>query len=45
MRFLQRLTQQLTQVWRGMNVPRRVSLVVLAALCLATVIGVGYRMK
>src|SRR5579871_5362671 len=42
MRFLQRLTQQLTQVWLGMSVPRRVSLVVLAALCLATVIGVGY---
>ncbi len=42
MRFLQRVAEQLKQVWLGMSMARRVSFVVLSALCLAVIVGVGY---
>ena len=42
MRFLQRVAEQLKQVWLGMSMARRVGFVVLSALCLAVIVGVGY---
>src|SRR5947209_3092750 len=42
MEFLQRLRQQLQQIWQGMSAPRRVLFVALTLVCGAIIAGVGY---
>src|SRR5437870_5592437 len=42
MDFLQRLVQQVKAVWLGMSLARRVGLVLLTAVCVAAIAGVGY---
>ncbi len=42
MDFLRRLQQQLAQIWQQMSLVQRVALVLLGALSLAVVIGVGF---
>src|SRR5271157_2168913 len=42
MDFFRRLAQQLREVWAGMSMAGRIALVVVGALSLALIIGVGY---
>src|SRR5438093_8568460 len=42
MEFLRRLWQQLTQIWAGMSTARRVSVVLVSAVSLGVIVGVGY---
>jgi flagellar M-ring protein FliF len=42
MQFLNRVLEQLNQVWASMTIARRVVLVLVGSLSLATIVGVGY---
>src|SRR5689334_12225617 len=42
MEYLRRVLLQLRDIWRGMSRTRRIGIVILTAICVALIIGVGY---
>src|SRR5437667_3221625 len=42
MEFLRRLRQQLTQIWLGMSMARRISVLLVLAVALGVMVGVGF---
>src|SRR5437764_6819898 len=41
MEFFRRLRQQVTQIWLGMSIARRISVLVVLAVALGVMVGVG----